>query len=176
MFSIVLRVALATLFNAGAVVSAFTGFALASVAALAALVLMATHAAAVPIDFTPAVDAIFDGLNLLIVALVGAGVTYALALIKRKTGIDLAIMQQGDNKMLHDGIQRGINALEDEARKRVMPDGSLRIDVESPVVAEMANRMIVMSPDLLKRMGVTEGRLKELVVEHMKATITNGAA
>lgn len=141
-----------------------------AIAALCCLAAIASPAAAAEVDFTPLIETGFSILNPVLVAVTGIVITYGVALIKRKTGIDLAIMQQGDNKMLHAGIQRGIEALERSAFDRFQPH--MKIELSNPTVAAVASRMIDKSPDLLKRMGVTEDGLRELVAERLQARLT----
>lgn len=141
-----------------------------AMAALCCLAAIASPATAAEIDFSPLLETGISILNPVLVAVAGVVITYGVALLKRKTGIDLAIMQQGDNLMLHAGIQRGIDALGEMALSRYR--GSARIEVSNPTVAAVASRMVDKSPDLLKRMGVTEDRLRELVAERLAARLT----
>lgn len=141
-----------------------------AMAALCCLAAIASPATAAEIDFSPLLETGISVLNPVLVAVAGALMTYGIALLKRKTGIDLAIMQQGDNNMLHAGIQRGIDALERTAIERL--HHSVRVEVNNPTVAAIASRMIDMSPALLNRMGVTEDRLRELVAERLQARLT----
>ncbi|RFC65029.1 hypothetical protein DYI37_03960 [Fulvimarina endophytica] len=143
---------------------------LASMMAIAILPVVAAlpvHAA--EIDFTPLVQGTIDLIAPAIASLFLGIILYGVAVLKKKTGIDLAIMQQGDNLMLYEGIRRGIETLGDKAVDRIQPH--LSITVDSVEVAAVANRMIQKSPDLLKRMGLTETALKELVAERLRARL-----
>ena len=139
-------------------------------AVVCCLAAIASPAFAAEVDFTPLIETGFSILNPVLVAVAGVVITYGVALLKRKTGIDLAIMQQGDNLMLHAGIQRGIDTLERHAIDRLRH--SARVEINNPTVAAVASRMIDKSPDLLKRMGVSEDRLRELVAERLQARLT----
>lgn len=139
-------------------------------AALCCLAAIASPATAAEVDFSPLLETGISILSPVLVAVAGVVLTYGVALLKRKTGIDLAIMQQGDNLMLHSGIQRGIEALSQAALDKAR--GRMTIEIENPTVAALAKRMMVMSPDLLNRMGVSEDRLRELVAERLQARLT----
>ena len=145
---------------------------LAGALALACLLAAAPSVAlAAEIDLTPIASYGLDILfGVLATAAVGAFGILA-ALIKKKTGIDLAILQTRDNATLHAGIARVVDALEASARERLFgPDGRITVDVRNPMVAEAANKLAQRSPDLLKRIGVDEATLRELVAERINAS------
>lgn len=141
---------------------------LRSIAALCLFAcLFAVPASAATIDFSPLVDTGFAIANGILVPLIG----YGLLLLARKLKLDRIIADAAMNKMLHDGIQRGVDALEGEARDALFKDGrKVSIDIGNPAVAAVAGRMVELSPDLLARLGLTEARVKKLVAEKLRAT------
>lgn len=145
---------------------------LAGALALACLAAAApTLAHAAEVDLTPIAS---YGIEILLGVLATAAVSAAgvlAALIKKKTGIDLAILQTRDNATLHAGIARVVDAIEASARERLFgPDGRITVDVADPMVAEAANKLAARSPDLLKRIGVDETTLRELVAERINSS------
>ncbi|WAJ26831.1 hypothetical protein [Antarcticirhabdus aurantiaca] len=145
---------------------------LAGALALACLLAAApTFAHAAEVDLTPIAS---YGLDILfgVLATVAVGAFGILAaLIRKKTGIDLAILQTRDNATLHAGIARVVEAIEASARERLFgPDGRVTVDVGNPMVAEAANKLAARSPDLLKRIGVDEATLRELVAERINSS------
>ncbi|WP_158874020.1 hypothetical protein [Antarcticirhabdus aurantiaca] len=145
---------------------------LAGALALACLLAAAPSVAlAAEIDLTPIASYGLDILfGVLATAAVGAFGILA-ALIQKKTGIDLAILQTRDNATLHAGIARVVEAIETSARERLFgPDGRITVDVRNPMVAEAAGKLAARSPDLLKRIGVDEATLRELVAERINAS------
>ncbi len=139
--------------------------------ALACTLISPTFAA--EIDFTPIVETGFWVLNAVIVAAVGVLVPFAL----KKLKLDGIVADARMNEMLHAGIQRGIDSLEGVARERIYKGGTTAtLDVNSSVVASVANRMIELSPELLKRIGISEATLRQLVAEKLQATISKPVA
>lgn len=138
------------------VLSFLAGFALLCLAAV-------SPASAATIDFSPIVNTALELTNAVLVGLIGIGLT----LLAKKLKIDGVLADAAMNKMLHDGIQRGVDSLEGEVRDRAFKNGSFTVDIESEPVAAVANRMSEFSPDLLKRLGVTEAALKKLIAEKL---------
>lgn len=128
---------------------------------------------AAEIDLTPLVETGFWVLNAVIVAAVGVLVPFAL----KKLKLDGIVADARMNEMLHAGIQRGIDSLEGVAREAIYKGGTTAtINVNSSTVAAVSNRMIELSPELLKRIGVSEATLRQLVAEKLQATISKPVA
>lgn len=146
----------------------------AGLAALCLFVLVAaTPTRAAEIDLSPLVEWGLSAGNAILSALVIAAVGYVGAILQRflkeKLKIDLALADAASNRMLHDNIQRGINALEGVARDALFKNGRrVTVDVDNPAVAAVAARMVRLSPDLLGRLGLDEEGVKVLVAEKLR--------
>lgn len=143
-----------------------------TLAAAAAFFMLAIPAFAQSrIDFAPVVEVGLELLNIVLVALLG----WIALLVQRKLGLDKLSATAAANQMLHDGIQRGIDALESEIRKQLIEGRTLKVDVSNPLVGKIAQRMIDLSPDLLKRLNVDRKTLNRLVAEKLAAQAAKNA-
>jgi hypothetical protein len=98
-------------------------------------------------------------------------------LLFKKLKLDRIVAEAAMNRMLHAGLQRSVDAFEGMIRDQIFKEGKpLTIDVHSEAVAAVSNRMIELSPDLLKRLNITEERLSQLAAETIAARTTPAAA
>lgn len=152
--------------------------ALMGVAVLATLMAMALVAPAAAADTTVNLSSAIDQALALVSAVVVSVLGGIAALIMKKLKLDRILADAAMNKMLHDGIQRGVDAVEGLLRNIIFRDGRpVMVDLHSEAVATVANRMIELSPDLLRRLGVSEETLKRLVTEAIaaRASLASGS-
>lgn len=138
--------------------------------AISASLVMFSAAAvlAAPVDFSPLVN---EGVSYISEIALAAGVA-VLSWVGRwavtKFKVSATIL---DNELLHAGLQRGADALEDviESYLRQNP-GRMRLEIDNPVIASVAKRMSELSPDLLRRLKVSDEALEQLAAEKVNAT------
>lgn len=108
----------------------------------------------------------------LIVAAISGVIGFALALLKKKTGISLSTEHQAylDNAVAsallyaHDKAQQHIANLNDPT-------------VKNKIIADAANVVLESVPTLLKKLGITPEKLRQLVEDRLNATgALNGSA
>ena len=125
---------------------------------LAMMVVYALPASAATIDFSP-LSSFANELLQSLVELLAAVIVGATAWAAKKWfGLQVDEKQR---EALHGAIERGIGSALDAIAKKV--DGNSTIQIDSKVVALVANYVIKMSPDAVSYFGLTPDKLAELI-------------
>lgn len=111
------------------------------------------------VDLTPIVTTALE----FIAVVFGAAATWALRLLMRKLRLS------ADNEVrlyLEAALQAGLGA--GLAKARNMATDTPKIELKSAVVAEAANYAIARVPDALKRFGLTDDAVREMVLARLE--------
>jgi hypothetical protein len=121
---------------------------------LIALGVFGSPAYAGEVDFTPIITPVFAILGGLIMILVSFVLTWAFKLLKAKTGLELAALEDQIRETVSAFAYRGIDAALLAAKKRVGENG--RVTIDNEFIAMAARYLVAAAPGYLVTLGVTK--------------------